>query len=218
MGGVMPIAEFGSNNPLSIASGFAKPGFTMNFDGDYFFHNRLAISARFHFGQTTTDNEATYQWLQNVTSDYIDNNNDSLRNNIGNWYWSSPLLGVKVNYPIVLNKIYIDGGIFSGLNISHPSSQNLRAINKVTKKETYSQNNTNTIYSLPLMIDTGIRVLLNPKMQIKAQASYYRAKSNNEHYIYTISPGSSNIEKLETFKVKNTIETLNITLGLIYVL
>ncbi|MCF8361180.1 MAG: hypothetical protein K9G70_01015 [Prolixibacteraceae bacterium] len=218
MGSVIPIAEFGSNNPLSNTSGFAKPGFTMNFDGDYFIHNRLALSARFHFGQTTTDNDATYNWLKNASSNYITENNDSLRNNIGNWYWSSPLVGIKVNYPIVMNKIYIDGGIFSGLNISNPSLQRIRIINKTTKKETFSENNSSAIYSTPIMLDAGIRVILNKNIQLKAQSSYYRAKSNYEHYIYSMSPGASDIEELESFNVKKTIETINLTFGLIYIL
>jgi hypothetical protein len=218
MGSVMPIAEFGINNPLSNTSGFAKPGFTMNFDGDYFIHNRLALSARFHFGQTTTDNAATHQRLINVSTTYINENNDSLRNNIGNWYWSSPLVGIKVNYPIVLNKIYIDGGIFSGLNISHPSVQRIRIINKTTKKETYSENNSNAVYSTPIMLDAGVRVIISKSIQLKVQSSYYRAKSNYEHYIYSITPGASNIEELESFNVKQTIETINLYFGLIYIL
>ncbi len=218
MGSTFPLANFGENNPLINNAGFARPGFTMNFDGDYFVHNRLALSARFHFGQTTTNNDATYNWLKNVTSDYLSEDNDSLRSNIGNWYWSSPLVGIKANYPIILNKIYIDGGIFSGLNISHPSSQNLRAINKTTNKEIYSENNTNAIYSLPLMLEAGIRVSVNQNIQLKLQTSYYRAKSNYEHYIYAISPGASDIEELESFYVKNTIEAINLSLGLVYVL
>lgn len=218
MGSVLPISDFASNNLLFNNSGFAKPGFTMNFDGDYYVHNRMAISARFHFGQTTTDNKATYQWLQNFTSDYINKGNDSLRNNIGNWYWSSPLLGIKINYPIVLNNIYIDGGIFSGLNISHPSLQQVRIINKTTKKEIYSENNTNAVYSIPLMLDIGIRIILNKNIQLKIQSSYYNAKSNYEQYIYSISPGESSIEKLESQNIKQTIETINLTFGLIYIL
>jgi hypothetical protein len=218
MGSVLPIADFGSNNHNLNSSGFAKPGFTMNFDGDYYIHNRLAVSARFHFGQTTTDNKATYLWLKNVSSGYINENNDSLRTNIGNWYWSSPLAGIKVNYPIILTKIYIEGGIFSGLNISHPSLQQIRIINKTTQKETYSENNTNAIYSMPIMLDAGIRVVINENIQLKVQSSYYRAKSNFKHYIYSISPNGTEIENLESFNIEKTIETINLSLGLIYVL
>jgi hypothetical protein len=218
MGSVLPISDFGSNNPLINTSGFAKPGFTMNFDGDYYIHNRLAISARFHFGQTTTDAEATHLWLKNISSGYINENNDSLRNNIGNWYWSSPLAGIKMNYPVILNKVYIEAGIFSGLNISHPSLQQLRIINKTTLKETYSENNTNAVYSLPIMLDAAIRVALNKNIQLKIQTSYYRAKSNFEHYIYSVSPNGTEIEEIKSFNLEKTIETINLSFGLVYTL
>jgi hypothetical protein len=123
-----------------------------------------------------------------------------------------------MNYPVILNKVYIEAGIFSGLNISHPSLQQLRIINKTTLKETYSENNTNAVYSLPIMLDAAIRVALNKNIQLKIQTSYYRAKSNFEHYIYSVSPNGTEIEEIKSFNLEKTIETINLSFGLVYTL
>jgi hypothetical protein len=68
------------------------------------------------------------------------------------------------------------------------------------------------------MLDAAIRVALNKNIQLKIQTSYYRAKSNFEHYIYSVSPNGTEIEEIKSFNLEKTIETINLSFGLVYTL
>ncbi|MBN1769326.1 MAG: hypothetical protein JXR50_12740 [Prolixibacteraceae bacterium] len=208
---------FQQTDPLSIEAGFAQQGFTMNFDGDYYLHNRVALSARLHFGQASINEDAAFNWLKTKTADYYPIG-DSVRTENGYWQWTSPMLGLKVNYPLILNKLYIEGSIYSGLSVTSNPQHYLRIIDEENKKEVISENVQDKHYSIPLMFDGGLRMKLNNQLQIRLYGSVYRSKSTYQHLIYSSSQASESTQLIGDFEVHKKISTLNIYAGIIYVL
>ncbi|MDA3880470.1 MAG: hypothetical protein PF436_08785 [Prolixibacteraceae bacterium] len=204
-------------SPLADDAGYAKSGFTMNVDGDYYLHNRIAVSARLHFGQAAIDKIPAFNWLKTKTSEYSPLS-DSVRTKIGYWQWTSPMLGIKANYPLILNKLYLEGGIYSGLSITSNPQHYLRIIDKENQKEVISETTAGKQYSIPLMVDGGLRMKLNSSIHLKLYGSFYQSNSNYEHIIYSNSQNSDNIQHIGEFDIAKKITTINVYAGIIYVL
>jgi hypothetical protein len=189
----------------------------LNFDGDYYLHNRFAIGARLHFGMSSLNKKETYNWLKNNMGEYF--NDDSIRTTIDYWQWSSPMLGAKLNYPIVINKFYIEGGIFSGLNISSIPAQKMVITDTEEKRFIISENIDNVSYSLPVMADAGFRLIFNENIQMKLTASYFEARSKYRHVTYIIKEDALEIDQeLSMQNLKIPMRTLSFSVGFVYTL
>lgn len=217
MGSTLPIGQFKSNNNMHFDAGFAQQGFTLTFDGDYYLHNRFALTGRFHFGSAPINKNEAYNWASSVLGDYF--NNDSLIFSAGYWQWSAPLIGAKYNYPIIINKFYIEAGIYGGLNISTIPTLYMEIVDSKNKRTIFSQNLSKTNYSAPIMADLALRLEINKQIQFKVQAGYYRSASNHKHVSYYVNENSTSLsEEINNFEHNITIESLSFSAGLIYTL
>jgi hypothetical protein len=215
MGTVIPLAEFKSINNTKFNAGMAEQGFCLTFDGDYYLHNRFAISGRMHFGISSIHKRESFDWMKSILGDYFVN--DSLISSSGYWQWSALLVGAKYNYPIVINKLYVETGLFSGLNISPAPTQFLQIIDEANKRDIFSQNLSRTSYTIPLMTDLGFRLVINQNIQLKIKASYYQANTHHQHVSYYVNENSTTVsEEINNFQIEVPIKALNFSVGLIY--
>ena len=217
MGSVVPVGEFKSIDNGAFDAGFAETGFTLSFDGDYYLHNRFAVTGRFYFGMSGINEAESYQWLKNNLGSYFIE--DSVRTTIGFWQWSAPMVGMKYNYPVVLNKLYIETGIFSGLNITPIPALQMKVIDDTNKRIVYSENILKNSFSVPLMADAAIRIIFNQNMQLKLHAGYYQAKTKHQHVSYYLNENAETItEELSKTDFNVPIKAINLGVGFIYTL
>ena len=216
MGTVLPLSQFKSNDYNSMPAGFSQSGFSLSFDGDYYFINRLAVSARFNFGLSSIDKATVADWLDNQVTDYLSDNTDNNLYSVDYWQWSAPMLGLKYNYPIVINKLYLDVAGFSGLSIVQTPNQNLKIIDDENKQAIYSENVESKTLSLPLMFDGGIRYIATDNIQVKLMASYFQSKISYDHVNYIVKENSTDSELLHRETYKLPLQTLSFSIGIIY--
>jgi hypothetical protein len=215
MGQVYPLNEFKSTDNSSTKSGYAQTGFTLNVDGDYYIHNRFSFTLRFHLGNAPINQSAYKEKLNTELKDYF-SAEDTVRYNINYWQWATPLVGFKVNYPIVLNKIYIEAGIFSGVCFIQLPDQNLIFNDKKNKQFIISQTIENTDISIPLVINGGFRFRINNSVQLKLNAEYFQTKANYNHVSYIEKEGTTERTEIKKYELNAPIQTLNASLGLVY--
>jgi hypothetical protein len=217
MGSTLPLGQFKSYNNTNYDAGFAQQGFTLTFDGDYYLHNRFALTGRFHFGSAPINKSEGYNWTKSVLGEYF--NDDSLIYSSGYWQWSAPLVGAKYNYPIIINKFYIEAGVYSGLNISTIPTLYMEITDSENKRTIFSQNLSKTNYSVPIMTDLALRLEINKNIQFKIQASYYRSASKHKHVSYYVNENSTSLnEEINNIDHNIKIEALSFSAGLIYTL
>jgi hypothetical protein len=215
MGKVFPIGKFSNSDITSKQSGYAQSGFTLNIDGDYFLHNRIAVSLRFNFGNAPINQSEFRKYLNNELSDYI-KETDTVQYNINYWQWASPMIGLKYNYPIVINKFYFEAGLFSGISLVQIPDQNLYFNDTKNKRIVVSQNVGKTDITFPLAINTGLRYRINPRMQFKLNAEFFTAKTSIEHVSYFQVEKSTAQNEIEKYSFNVPIQTLNLSAGLVY--
>ncbi|HOO83144.1 MAG TPA: hypothetical protein PLS94_01155 [Prolixibacteraceae bacterium] len=215
MGSTLPLGQFKSYQNIKYDAGFAQQGFTLTFDGDYYLHNRFALTGRFHFGSAPINKNEGYNWTKSVLGEYF--NDDSLIFSAGYWQWSAPLVGAKYNYPIIINKFYIEAGVYSGLNISTIPTLYMEIIDTKNKRTIFSQNLSKTNYSVPLKADLALRLEINKQIQFKIQAGYYSTKSHHKHVSYYVNENSTSLnEEINNIDHNIKIEALSFSAGLIY--
>jgi hypothetical protein len=215
MGQVYPLNDFKSIAPALLTAGYAQTGFTLNVDGDYFLHNRFSVSLRFHFGNAPINQPEYKKKMANELAGYF-STNDTVQYDINYWQWVSPLIGCKFNYPIILNKVYVEAGIFTGINFTQIPNQNLVFNDKANKQLVISQNVETTDISIPLSCNAGFRFRINETIELKVNAEYFQTNTSFNHVSY-VKKDNSNV-KTEIAKIENQIpiKTLNATLGLVY--
>jgi hypothetical protein len=217
MGSVIPIKEFISTDLNSVNSGFSLPGVALNFDGDYYLHNRFALSGRLYFGMSSINEKENINQIKSFLGDYF--SEDLSSSFIGYWRWSAPMLGAKYNFPLIINKLYIETGLFSGLSITPVPTQFMKIIDSENKRDIFSHNLSKNSYSMPLMTDLALRIIFNDSMQMKVQASYFQTGTNHTHLTYYVNENSPTvIEEISTKDFTIPIKVLNFTIGLIYIL
>jgi hypothetical protein len=215
MGQVYPLGTFSSTNHFSNTSGYAQTGFTLNIDGDYHLNNRLDASLRFHFGNSPIDQVEFSKRLSNELAGYV-SGTDTVQYAISYWQWASPMVGLKYNYPIIINKVYVEVGAFTGISIIQLPDQNLIFNDKVNKQFIVSQTIDNTNISLPFAINGGFRFRINQQVQLKINAEYFRTKANYEHVSYYQLENTTEQVEIKKSEFDVTIQTLDITAGLVY--
>ena len=216
MGSVLSLGEFKSVDNSNQNAGFAGSGFTLNFDGDYYLTHRVAFSARFHFSLSSFNDAEVADWLKQEAGDYYKEDTMAIKS-IGYWQWSSPLVGIKYNYPIVINKFYFEVGAFSGLCIAPAPTQSLKIDDPDNQQIFYSENITKTNYALPLMLDAGFRLRFNDTIQLKLMASYYQSKIAYQHVNYIVSESVPlQPQTISTRDMAVPLKTLNFSIGLVY--
>lgn len=215
MGPVIPLGKFSSANITSTKSGYGQSGFNLNIDGDYYIDNRFAVTLRFLFENSTIDNSNYQKFLKTELSDYI-SATDTVHYDINYWQWTSPMVGIKYNYPIVMNKLYIETGIFSGINFLQIPDQNLLFTDETNKRTIISQNVGTTDITIPLAVSCGLRYRINPKMQLKLNAEYFRTKTSFEHVSYYQNENTTDQKVIKKYTSAIPIQTLNLSLGLVY--
>lgn len=218
MGSVQSLGEYKSINNDDLNAGFAQSGFCLNFDGDYFISHRFAFSARFHFSLSAFNDAEVAKWLKQEVDEYFIDDTLALKS-IGYWQWSSPLIGFKYNYPIVINKLYVEAGLFSGLSIIPTPIQSLKIDDIYEKREIYSENISKTDLAVPIMFDIGLRARFNENIQLKIQTSYYYSKTSYQHINYIVNESSPlKPETLSIHDIDVPLKTLSISMGIIYTL
>jgi hypothetical protein len=215
MGQVYPLNEFKSIDPAKATAGYAQTGFTLNVDGDYFLHNRFSVSLRFHFGNVPINQPEFKKKLNNELSSYF-LANDTVQYDINYWQWVSPLIGCKFNYPIVLNKVYVEAGIFTGVNFTQIPNQNLVFNDKANKQLVISQNVETTDISIPISCNAGFRFRINETIELKVNAEYFQTKTSFNHVNYVKKDNSEVKTEISKDEYHIPIQTLNATLGLVY--
>lgn len=217
MGNVTPIGDFGSIKFPSPNSGFAQPGVSLNFDGDYKLHNRISLTGRLNFGMASMNEKAIGDWLESNMFDFLSEDSEKNLASIDYWQWSSPMIGAKYNYPIIINKLYFETGVFTGISIVQTPDQNLTIIDEVNKKQIFSENVEPTTTSVPFMADVGFRYVLNENMQIEVKSSYFQSKAKYDHVEYESYFDSPDINKeYGRTTMEIPIKTINISVGIIY--
>jgi hypothetical protein len=215
MGQVYPLGRFSSIDQTSKQSGYARTGFTLNIDGDYHIHNRLAVSLRFLFGNSQINQTEFRKFLNNELSGYI-SSTDTIQYNINYWQWASPMVGLKYNYPIIINKFYLEVGAFTGVNFVQIPDQNLYFNDYINKRAIVSQNVGFSDITLPLAVNAGLRFRINPQMQLKLNAEYFYTKTSIDHVSYYQLTNSIEQVEIEKYQFDVPIQSLNISLGLVY--
>ena len=215
MGQVYPLNEFKSINPGSNKAGYAQTGFTLNVDGDYFLHNRFSVSLRIHFGNAPINLSIFKDRLNNELKAYI-SANDTVQYDINYWQWVSPLIGCKYNYPIILNKVYVEAGIFTGVNFIQIPNQNLVFNDKANKQSIISRNIGNSDISLPFALNAGVRFKINESVQLKVNAEYFQTKASFNHKSYISKEGSTENTPITEYQFNVPIQTLDASIGLVY--
>ncbi len=217
MGSVMPLNQFKSTDISSNASGYSENGVSLNFDGDYYIHNRLAMTLRLNFGMTSIDEPSVIKRLESDATGYFSTEKENNTYKISYWQWSSPMLGVKYNYPILINKLYIETGIFTGISLTQIPEQNLTIMDEVNKQMIYSENIGTRSTAVPFMADLALRYALSKQLQLKFSTSYFQTKADYEHFTYTVDKDATEISKeINRYEVSVPLETLNFSIGLIY--
>jgi len=218
MGPVFPLGNFSSTDNNSLSAGYSETGFNLAIDADYFLHNRFALSAKLYLGTTTINVDAFSSRLNSELASYMDlkNSENKVNYDINYWQWSSPLIGGKYNYPIVINDTYIEIGAYTGVNFTQIPDQTLSYWDSEKSRDIISQNDKDKDISIPLSITCGIRFKIKEKMQLRINADYFYTKANYPHVNY-IKGGNVNerdeISK-EVFSVP--IQTISTSIGLIY--
>jgi len=215
MGQVYPLNEFKSTDHTSVQSGYSQTGFTLNVDGDYFIHNRISLSLKFHFGNAPINLPEFKDRLNNELKDFF-SENDSIQYDINYWQWVSPLIGCKFNYPIVLNKVYIEAGIYTGINFTQIPDQNLVFNDKKNKQLIISQNVEKNDISIPFNLIAGFRFRINKLVQLKIGAEYFKTKANYNHISYIKKDNSTENFEITKSEYNVPIQTLNANIGLVY--
>lgn len=216
MGSVMPIGEFKSTDNSDLNAGFSKSGFTLNFDGDYYLSHRVAVSARFHFSLSSLNDPEVSKWLKNQAGEYFLEDSMATKS-VGYWQWSAPLIGVKYNYPIIINKLYFEAGFFSGLSITPVPTQSLQIDDTANERVIYSENIVKTSYAVPIMIDAGLRIRFNESIAIKLQSSYFQSKASYKHSNYIVNAiATLQPEAISTTDIKVPLKALSFSVGLVY--
>lgn len=220
MGPVFPLGSFSSTNSNSLSAGYSETGFNLAIDADYFLHNRFALSAKLFFGTTTIDADAFSVRLNNELAAYMNlkNSENKVNYDINYWQWSSPLVGAKYNYPISINKIYVEVGAYSGVNFTQIPDQNLSYLDSENSREIISQNDTDKDISIPLSITCGVRFKINEKMQLRFNADYFYTKANYSHVNYIKGENANKREEISVEQFSVPIQTISATVGLVYVL
>jgi hypothetical protein len=215
MGQVYPLNEFKSIDPAISKAGYAQTGFTLNVDGDYFLHNRFSVSLRFHLGNAPINQPEYKKKLRNELTGYL-SANDTVQTDINSWQWVSPLIGCKFNYPIVLNKVYVEAGIFTGINFAQIPNQNLVFNDKANKQLIISQNVESSNISIPLACNAGFRFRINETIELKVNAEYFQTKTNFNHVNYFKKDNSDVKTEISKYENHIPIQTLDATIGLVY--
>ncbi|MBN2807037.1 MAG: hypothetical protein JXR22_10300 [Prolixibacteraceae bacterium] len=219
MSHVTPLSTFSSANIMDLESGFAESGYSLNFDGDYFIHRRLAVSARFHFGLTSMNKPAVSDWLEYQMTDYLSADSANNLYSVDYWQWSSPMMGIKLNYPIVINKLYVDVAAFSGLSIVKTPVQSMKIIDEVNEQVIFSENIAANHVSVPVMAEAGIRWIASDRIQLKVHAAFFQTGTKREHVSYIVKDKTNEVsEEIGRNTITTPIQTINLGLGLIYYL
>jgi hypothetical protein len=219
MSHVTPLSTFGSANIMDLESGFSESGYSLNFDGDYFFHRRLAVSARFHFGLTSMNKAAVTDWLKHQMNDYLSDVDENNLYSVDYWQWSSPMLGIKLNYPLLINKLYVDVAAFSGLSIVKTPVQSMKIIDEANEQIIFSENIVANQLSVPVMAEAGIRWMASDRIQLKIHAAYFQTGTKREHVSYIVKDNTNEVsEEIGRNTITTPIQTMNLGLGLIYYL
>jgi hypothetical protein len=216
MGTVYPLGDFKSYSFESEKAGFSETGFNLNIDADYYLHNRFALSGRIFLG-TSGMNEAAYMdKMDNDVRQYLMPTLESTRYDIGSWVWIAPLGGVKMNYPIVLNKVWIEGGAYCGINFTPIPNQSMIIADSIKKHLVITENLEKMDYSFPFLVDAGFRFKINDNTQFNLKASYFQTLTKYTHKSYVVEEN-----KTEPIEIKSTVQqipikTINFSIGLIY--
>lgn len=215
MGSILPVGEFQKRDNSLLDAGFAESGFTLSFDGDYYFTRRLALTGRFYFGMTSMNKQSNVQWLENQLGESY--NDDSVSTSIGYWQWSAPLLGIKYNYPIIINRFYFETGVFTGLNITSVPTQTMKIVLADEEQSIYSENIPGQAFSVPFMADAGFRIMMGEGLQLKINSSWYQAMSRYEHVEYLVNDKTNKVdEEFERYQLAVPLKAFNFNIGLIY--
>jgi hypothetical protein len=215
MGQVFPLNDFKSNDPSSNKAGYSQTGFTLNVDGDYFIYNRFSLSLGFHFGNAPINQSEFKKKLNDELKDYF-SENDTVQYDINYWQWASPLFGWKFNYPIVLNKVYVEAGMFTGICFFQIPNQNLVFNDKGKNQLVISQNVETSFISIPFCFNAGFRFRINKSIELKINSEYFQTKANYTHVSYSEKYNSNEKIEIANYKFKVPVQTINATIGLVY--
>jgi hypothetical protein len=217
MGYVIPLGKLRSTNTGTENAGYSDPGFNLIVDCDYPLNDQLSLSGRVYFGTTTID-QSSYMKKMNLDIGSYLTDNASTHYDIGYWVWTAPMVGAKFSYPLKgYKQAWLEGGIYTGINFSQIPDQNMLVVDSVNSRVVITENKESLDFSLPIMIDAGIRMKINSQMQVNIKAGYFQTWTKYTHWSYWGYENGSEIEgTIKETAQKIPVKTLNFSIGLVY--
>lgn len=217
MGTSTPLKPFSSRDFSDSHAGFANQGFVVNVDGDFFLNNRFALTGRMHLNNNPIDQASYFTKLDHDVLSYMPDSSKNAFYNEGNWLWIAPMAGIKYNYPLILNKAWVEVGLFSGVQFSKIPDQNMVVEDEVTKERIITKNLERSDIVFPLAIEGGLRMNINRLTQLSLKAAYYHSKVDYTHVSYKVDANGAQVGETIN-QVNQSVQTnsLQFTLGLSY--
>jgi hypothetical protein len=213
MGVVSPLGDFKKSDINLATSGYATSGFTLNAEANYSIYKDMALSLRFHFGNAPLDKNKFEAWFDNKLGSYI-TEPDSVNYAINFWQWATPLLGIKYSLPIIKNKVFFDGGLFSGVSFNQIPDQGLTFNDTENKKVLVSENTDETTLSASLAATAALRFRISSNVELKIEASYFGTTISYNHASYLVT--ETDVVEISTARFEIPVKTIDTTIGLVY--
>ncbi len=217
MGVSKPLNPFSNNDLNAIDAGFARQGFVLNIDGDYFLHKRFALSGRLLVSTHPIDESAYNTKLDQDVEAYKPDSARNIIYNAGNWLGISPMVGAKYNYPLILNRAWIEAGLFTGIQFTSVPDQYMMVDDEVKKRMVISENLERSDISFPIVAEGGLRVKINELTQLNMKLSYYQSKAEYTHVSYLSDYNGAQIgERIKETHQEIPIKNIQFSVGLTY--
>ena len=207
MGSVHPLESFQEE-------GFAESGFNLQATVDYPLFGFFSVAGKFVFGNASI-NEANYRnFLNSQLEDYLPN---SYRYDINNYVWVAPMVGLKYRYPIVMQKLYVEAGIFSGVSFNQTPDLNMSIliedINRTIVTETLGSYNL----SVPLLAELGFRFNSSNNLAFRANVGYSQSTTKYDREIRSVNTDTGITDEiLDNLSYIVPIKNIITSVGIIY--
>lgn len=207
MGPSLPFRDF-QRSTNYFNTGFAQPGFHLNFNGNYIPKRLLGFGGSFSFITNMTDDSTS----KTIILAYIKDNQlapvefpEDAEINYSSGFWSSVGLMIGPTLTIPLDKFQFKLKSFVGLTIVYPPEKNLDVEYQPYIYKSFSDGQTVSFsYCLGAGLAYEIKKNYNLVLETIYEVSHPRFNTNSEFYdgeVFTSLPTISNNLKIETISI-----------------
>ncbi len=212
MGGSFPLGTYANEAGVNT-TGYALTGFTLSFNGNYYFIDHIGFHGAINYGMNSVDEEKLKtDWVAHLKALYPDADlpDDAVIDftTLG-WLYvnalSGPVLGLSIS------KFTIEARATAGLSYIRPPERNIRITFRNTEITSFASGQS---MAFGYQLGTGILFTPNNVTGIRLAFDYFSstAKIDLESHI---DEGLGN-PVISTETVKFPISTIHLTLGLAY--